>query len=330
MARAPNIYNTNPYPVDPAFALIGQNLGTALFGDPEMAAQAKLRRAQAEAQAAAAGYDTERTRGERNINDARERWATFGVPGAIFQGNPGDATPEALMKGLAGLQLLASAGVQVPGTMPQSDVGMIAGIPGLGESPDAATAPVAPPIDETSSRLLGAILGIAPTVTTAYTEKQGDDYQAANLDNLFKMNEADNQTSILNNREDNAAADQRVFLRGGRGGDGPAPKAAAAPPPKAEKPPKPDKPVNVSQAVLTSIQNRLQDMRPDLKTLGPAAYNAAMRRATEIYQVTGNPVAAADRAINEVVGERRTRGGFLGMGSKLEYFPKPAQTSSDF
>jgi hypothetical protein len=207
---------------------------------------------------------------------------------------------------------------------------MVAGIPGLGESPDAAAAPAARVIDETSSRLLGAILGIAPTVTTAYTEKQGDDYQAAGLENQFKMNEADNQTSILNNREDNAAATQRIFLRGGDGPGPrpePGPKTGAPPTPKEEKP---GKTVNVSQAVLTSIENRLEAMRPDLKTLGPAAYNAAMRRATEIYQVTGNPVAAADRAINEVVGERQTRGGFLGMGSKLEYFPKPTNTETDF
>jgi hypothetical protein len=325
MARAPNIYNTNPYPVDPAFALIGQNLGTALFGDPEMAAQAKLRRAQAEAQAATAGYDIERTRGERNINDARERWSMFGPSGAIFQGNPGDATPEALARGLAGLELLAAAGAQVPGVMPQSSVGMVAGIPGLGESADTVAAPPPRVIDETSARLLGAILGNAPTVTTAYTEKQGDDYQAAGLENQFKMNEADNQTSIQNNREDNAAADRRVFLRRGGGGDGPGTRPEPAP--KLEKP---AKPANVSSSVLTSISERISAMRPDLQELGPAAYNAAVRRATEIYQVTGNPVAAADRAISEVVGERRSRGGFLGMGSKLEYFPKPAQTSSDF
>jgi hypothetical protein len=165
-------------------------------------------------------------------------------------------------------------------------------------------------------------------VTTAYTEKQGDDYQAATLQNLFDMNRDDNSTLILNNREDNAAAFGRLRLRGG--GDGPGPGARPDPAPKGEKPVKPEKPVNVSSAVVTSIADRIDAIRPDLKELGPAAYNAAVRRATEIFQTTGNPIASADRAVSEVVGERQTRGGFLGMGSKLEYFPKTAQTSSDF
>jgi hypothetical protein len=188
MARAPNIYNTNPYPVDPAFAMIGQNLGTALFGNPEMAAQAKLRRAQAEAQAAAAGYDTERTRGERDINDARVAWSNLGVPGAIARGNPGDFTPNAYVEGMAGLEFLRAAGVAVPGmeAAPASDVGSMTGL--FGGSPAEAAPAVQPALTETQARLLGAILGNAPTVTTAYTEAQGDDYQAADLANKFKAN----------------------------------------------------------------------------------------------------------------------------------------------
>jgi hypothetical protein len=198
----------------------------------------------------------------------------------------------------------------------------------FGGSP-AEAAPVSlPAMTETQARLLGAIQGIAPTVTTAYTEKQGDDYQAATLKNLFDMNDADNQTSERNNDADNAAAFGRLRLRGG--GDGPGPGARPDPAPKDDKPVKPEKPVNVSTAVVKSIADRIGAIRPDLKELGPAAYNAAVRRATEIYQATGNPIASADRAVSEVVGERRVKDGFLGMGSKLEYFSKPTQNSSDF
>lgn len=327
MPRAPNIYNTSPYPVDPAFSVIGQNLATALFGDPEMAAQADARRAQVERERAAAGYDIERTRGERDINDARMGWSSLGLPGMIARGNPGDFTPEAYNKGMAGLQLLREAGVAIPGmdAAPPSDVGSVAGLfgPGAPAAPEAAPPPA---MTETQARLLGAILGNAPTVTTAYTEAQGDDYQAADLKNKFDMNEADNRTSIQMNREDNIAATGRIRLRGaGGGGAPPGPK-----PDKPEKAPAPPKVRDVSKAALDAIAARIAALRPDLKAAGPAAFNAALRRGTEIFQTTGNPIAAADMAVSEVVGERRVKDGFLGLGSKLEYFPKTTQSASDF
>lgn len=317
MPRAPNIYNTSPYPVDPAFSVIGQNLATALFGDPEMAAQADARRAQVERERAAAGYDIERTRGERDINDARMGWSSLGLPGMIARGNPGDFTPEAYNKGMAGLQLLREAGVAIPGmdAAPPSDVGSVAGLfgPGAPAAPEAAPRPA---MTETQARLLGAILGNAPTVTTAYTEAQGDDYQAANLKNLFDMNRDDNETLILNNREDNAAVTGRIRLRGAGGGGGPpGPK-----PDKPEKAPKPEKARDVTAPALKAIEGRIKALRPDLKSMGPAAFNAAMRRATEIFQLTGNPISAADQAIDEVVTETRTPKTFFGMrGGELQY-----------
>lgn len=318
MPRAPNIYNTSPYPVDPAFSIIGQNLATALFGDPEMAAQAQARRAQVERERAAAGYDIERTRGERDINDARMGWSSLGLPGMIARGNPGDFTPEAYNKGMAGLQLLREAGVAIPGmdVAPPSDVGSVTGLFGPGAPSEAAPAVAQPAMTETQARLLGAILGNAPTVTTAYTEKQGDDYQAADLKNKSDMNDADNRTSIQMNREDNAAVTGRIRLRGaGGGGAPPGPKAD-----KPEKAPKPEKARDVTAPALKAIEGRIAALRPDLKSMSPAAFNAAVRRATEIFQVTGNPISSADRAIDEVVTETRAPKTFFGLrGGQLQY-----------
>ena len=317
MPRVPNIYNSSPYPIDPAFSVIGQNLATALFGDPEMAAQSQLRRAQMEREQAAAGFDVERTRGVRDVNDARVGWSSLGLPGIIARGNPDDFTPEAFNKGMAGLQFLREAGVAIPGmdTAPPSDVGSVAGLfgPGTPAAPEAAPQPA---MTETQARLLGAILGNAPTVTTAYTETQGDDYQAADLKNKSDMNDADNLTSQRINDADNAAVTGRIRLRGGGGSPGPRP----APDPKPEKPGKPEKARDVTAPALKAMGERIEALRPDLKSMGPAAFNAAVRRATEIFQITGNPISAADQAIDEVVTETRAPKTFFGMrGGELQY-----------
>lgn len=86
MPRFQNPFYAQRYPTDPAYAIMGQSLGRALFGDPELAqeqaqAQALIdaRAAQAERDRAAAGYDVERTTGARIGNTAME-----GLP-ALFQ-----------------------------------------------------------------------------------------------------------------------------------------------------------------------------------------------------------------------------------------------------
>ena len=68
MARTYNPFAANPYPTDPAWGQIGSSLATALFGDPELQAQAQLRRAQMEQLAASAAYDRSRTTGQDLTN----------------------------------------------------------------------------------------------------------------------------------------------------------------------------------------------------------------------------------------------------------------------
>lgn len=68
MARYDNPMAYSRYPTDPSFEMIGQNLGRALFGDPELAARAQLRRAQTGAYNAQAAYDTSRTTGQDLTN----------------------------------------------------------------------------------------------------------------------------------------------------------------------------------------------------------------------------------------------------------------------
>ena len=60
----------SPYPTDPTFAIIGEGLGRALFGDPaarqaqqQAEAERQVALARAEQARSAAGYDDARTRG---------------------------------------------------------------------------------------------------------------------------------------------------------------------------------------------------------------------------------------------------------------------------
>lgn len=152
-------YNTaTSYGVDPTFGAIAQNLGAALFGNPELAAQMQLREAQARAYGANAdesiahgGLYTEQAQQARDVSAARARWAgMFGDMGVIGQGNPEDFTPEAYNKGRAGEQFLGAA------------------------QPGGA------PLQEDQARWLGAVLGMLPDDNTAYTAAQGAAYQGAN------------------------------------------------------------------------------------------------------------------------------------------------------
>lgn len=70
----------SPYPTDPTFAIIGDGLGRALFGDPAARQAQQQEQAEMEAQRAlmgqrraAADYDVERTRGVGIQNDASSR-----------------------------------------------------------------------------------------------------------------------------------------------------------------------------------------------------------------------------------------------------------------
>lgn len=160
----------NPYYTDPTYGVIAQNLGTALFGDPRAAAAAKLQRAQMnnfdaqadEARAHGGLYDAQGREVTAKV-DARGRLSSiFGEKlGAIGQANPDDFTPEAVYKYEAAAPLLAAGTPAVPGVTP--------------------AVPVVMPT-ENQSRLLGAVLGLAPNENTAYTVEQGTAHQRADLD----------------------------------------------------------------------------------------------------------------------------------------------------
>ncbi|CAB4120904.1 hypothetical protein UFOVP4_3 [uncultured Caudovirales phage] len=114
MARYQNPMAQSRYPTDPSFAAIGSNLATALFGDPEMQAQAQLRRSQMEREQAAALYDQARTTGQGHINNglkyASDRLTNpaslYGAPNPDLQ--PSSlATPSSVSVG--GINLTPSA-----------------------------------------------------------------------------------------------------------------------------------------------------------------------------------------------------------------------------
>lgn len=112
MARANNPYYSGPYPTDPAWGMIGSNLATALFGDPEAQAAAQLNRARIRQANASAGYDEARTTGEnltienrrrltpdtfinimRPPENAYEAPTDIGLPGVVLGQTPPSPTP---------------------------------------------------------------------------------------------------------------------------------------------------------------------------------------------------------------------------------------------
>lgn len=160
----------NPYYTDPTYGVIAQNLGTALFGNPQLAAQAKLQRSQMnnfdaqaeEARAHGGLYDAQGREVTARVTARNGLPALFGEKlGAIGQANPDDFTPEAVYKYEAAAPLLAAGTPAVPGVTP--------------------AVPVVMPT-ENQSRLLGAVLGLAPNENTAYTVEQGTAHQRADLD----------------------------------------------------------------------------------------------------------------------------------------------------
>ena len=68
MPRAYNPFANSPYPTDPGFAEIGSSLASALFGDPELAQQLQLRKAQMAQLQSEADYNRARTEGQGYTN----------------------------------------------------------------------------------------------------------------------------------------------------------------------------------------------------------------------------------------------------------------------
>jgi len=112
MARYQNPF-AGGYPTDPAWAAIGSNLATALFGDPEARAVAEQRRAEIERNRAAAGYDMERTRGQTIQNNARAS-----ITGGLANFFKPQSTPEPMVPEMPGLPEASVSGATLAPVQP--------------------------------------------------------------------------------------------------------------------------------------------------------------------------------------------------------------------
>lgn len=144
----------SPYPTDPTFAIIGEGLGRALFGDP--AARQAQQQAEAERQVAiaraqqarsAAGYDDARTRGVGIQNDASSNLVKlltegFASPPPVQDMSTGGTLADVVSS------LGAGAGMEEQGILPP--------------------APVAPPSNDDRLRAL------APQLFGTMAQMQGD------------------------------------------------------------------------------------------------------------------------------------------------------------
>lgn len=118
----------SPYPTDPTFAIIGEGLGRALFGDP--AARQAQQQAEAERQVAiaraqqarsAAGYDDARTRGVTIQNDASSNLVKLLTEGFAPQPAPVDMSTGGSLADVVS-SLGTGAGMEEQGILPPPPV----------------------------------------------------------------------------------------------------------------------------------------------------------------------------------------------------------------
>jgi len=118
----------SPYPTDPTFAVIGEGLGRALFGDP--AARQAQQQAEAERQLAlarvaqarsAAGYDDARTSGVNLQNDASSNLVKLLTEGFAPQPAPVDMSTGGSLADVVS-SLGAGAGMEEQGILPPPPV----------------------------------------------------------------------------------------------------------------------------------------------------------------------------------------------------------------
>lgn len=113
--RVDNPFAYSPYPTDPAWGAVASNLATALFGDPEAAAQARVQRAQVEAMNAEAGVNKEKGWRLGFENDKRFTMDRDGVFGNVYAPeNTGPMTPPAQMPavGIGGVPMVVAGNPQ--------------------------------------------------------------------------------------------------------------------------------------------------------------------------------------------------------------------------
>lgn len=118
----------SPYPTDPTFAIIGEGLGRALFGDP--AARQAQQQAEAERQVSiaraqqarsAAGYDDARTRGVTIQNDASSNLVKLLTEGFAPQPAPVDMSTGGSLADVVS-SLGTGAGMEEQGILPPPPV----------------------------------------------------------------------------------------------------------------------------------------------------------------------------------------------------------------
>ncbi|API60528.1 hypothetical protein BSL82_15595 [Tardibacter chloracetimidivorans] len=335
MPRYQNPYYAGPYPTDPTWGMVGSSLSTALFGNPEMAAQAKLNRARVDQAQASAGYDRARTTQTEDVTNARRNWGVNdGLPGtvaSIFRGNPDDATADQLNKGAVGQIILDAARGAMAPQEPSGLAGAITRIPGpettatddeiTVSAPRAVPVPAppsGPPVSENVMRMLGMLLGQQSDDNTAYTVEQGDAYQGRELDNRYRMNEADNATTrrgqdvsastTMRGQDISAATSRRgqdITDRRDRGhgsfGKGDPNKPKFVPPTQMD---------DVDSEILRQMNGGRDEEGNPIQSISDGAMTNVRRKAIEFYQQNGNMAEAVGMSLRywQNIGRReRTR-----------------------
>lgn len=314
MPRGTNPYYSSPYPTDPAGAIIGANLGRALFGDPEMARAAALARAQAENY----GAQAEEARAHAGLYGSQKTGVDI-QNGALEAGHLSDIYHDPRI-----IQSIQARGGGAGG-MNADDIAK-------GEAAfrmyDAATGePGVLPPTEDQSRLLGAILGHAPVENTAYTTAYGDKHQKADNDTKLSMENiqsADRRygtdrgyaASIYNTNVDASTAK--------RGQDiGAATSRRGQDMESTDRRYKDDKDAKAPKFSPSQLGNMDAEINAQVSKLPPDLQTKVRVRAVELTQQTGNPAGAVQQAVHEMVGTRQGSG-LLGTGlfGGTEHFDK--------
>lgn len=344
MNRVPSPF-ASPYPTDPSWGMIGSSLATALFGDPEMAAKAKLQRAQTEQAAASAGYDRARTTQTEDVTAARRGWATNpqirSDLAAVMMGNPEDVTLEQYAKGNAGMEFLDAARRGIPGPSVAQPTGLAGAVTGMIGNPTeetddeitvtaptpvrAALQPKGPLISEDVARLLGAVLGMEPDDRTAYTTAQGDAYQGRELRSEEERNRYTADSRLTGDRYQadrsagasmyNARLDYDAAVRGqnitdsrerGLGSFG----KGSPNKPKFVPPTQMD---DVDNEILRQFNGGVDDEGKPIQNISDGAMTNVRRKAIEFYQQNGNMAESVAMSLrywrNIGQRERQSQGG---------------------
>jgi hypothetical protein len=103
MPRTYNPFATSLYPVDPTWGMIGSNLVTALFGDPDARMQQEVQQAELARARAAVGYDEARTRGQNLTNFGGASMAGMIANPGMFYRPREQTTAPPVMPGLPGV-----------------------------------------------------------------------------------------------------------------------------------------------------------------------------------------------------------------------------------